>query len=119
MRKGFTLLEALVALLVASATTAMLVRSVSALVGARRGTEALQTATIVAARSLEEMIARGATGLAVEDSSDRVAAPLGELERRRVVEPGPRENLWHVVVTVTPPRAGAAVVFRTLLRRPW
>jgi prepilin-type N-terminal cleavage/methylation domain-containing protein len=119
MRAGFTLLEVLVTLMVASVATAAVADSVSTLIRARRATEILQAATLLAERSIEEMIAEGAADLATEDSLDRVTDPLGDFQRRRVVEAGPRDNLWHLVVTVTPPRGGPAIVFHTLLRRPW
>ena len=119
MRSGFTLIEVLVALVFAGVSTAAVAHSAWALVRGRGDTERLQVATLIAERSLEEMLAEGAEALAAEDSSDSVADSLGDFRRRRVVEPGPRENLWHLAVTVVPTRGGAAVAFHTLLRRPW
>src|SRR5207245_1686684 len=83
-------IEVLVTLIVASVATAAVAHSAWSLVGSRRDIEALQAATIIAERSLEEMIARGAARLSTESSLDRVTDPLGDFPRRRVVEAGPR-----------------------------
>lgn len=119
MRNGFTLLEVLVSLAFAAVATAAVAHSAWALIRGRGDTERLQVATLIAERSLEEMISRGALALTAEDSSDPVIDPKGDFQRRRVVEPGPRDNLWHLSVSITPAGSGATVSFHTLLRRPW
>ncbi len=115
---GFTLLEAIVALAIASVTIGALAREITATVRIREAAERLDAATLLAGRSLEELLARDAGSLAPEDSSDEISHPVGVLRRRRTTEVGPRENLWQLAVEVTAPGT-APVVFRTLRRGPW
>ncbi len=115
---GFTVLEAVVALAIASVTVGALAREITAAVRTREAAERLDAASLLAGRSLEQLLARDAGSLGPEDSSDEVPHPGGVLRRRRTVEVGPRENLWQLAVEVTAPGT-APVVFRTLLRKPW
>jgi prepilin-type N-terminal cleavage/methylation domain-containing protein len=118
-REAFTMIEVLVALLVGSLTMAAVAHSAWSLVAGERRSALEQAAAAIAEQALEERLSRGAAALAAEESSDWVDDPLGPFERRIVVEPGERENLWHLVVTATPARGGAPVSLHTLLRRPW
>jgi prepilin-type N-terminal cleavage/methylation domain-containing protein len=115
---GFTLLETMVALVIASVTIGAVARQVAATARTRALVERLDAATVLAERSLEEMLAREPASLTPEDSADQVSDRVGVLGRRRRIEIGPRESLWHLTVEVTAPGA-APVVLHTLLRRPW
>lgn len=118
-RIGLTLVETLVALVVACVTMAAAARSAAAVTRGGRLNELLERASFIASRELEARVARGPLGLAEERSSAWLDDRLGRFERRIVVEGGPRENLWHVSVTVIPPRDGPPVAMHTLVRRPW
>ena len=119
MRRGFTLLEVLVTLGVASVSLAAVAHSTWSIVLGRRASDFQQAATLVAERRLEELLANAAEDITARDSSESVADATGALLLRTLVEPGPRENLWHLSVTATPPRGGGPVRFHTLLRRRW
>jgi len=118
-RVGLTLVETLVALVVACVTMAAAARSTAAVVKGGRANELLERTSFIAARELEALVARGPLGLVAESSSEWIDDALGQFDRRVVVEDGPRENLWHVSVAVIPPRNGAPVTLQTLVRRPW
>jgi prepilin-type N-terminal cleavage/methylation domain-containing protein len=118
-RRGFSLLEVLVALAIGGICMAAVAHSAWAIVRGRRYTEIQEAASLVAERRLEEMLARGAETLRAESASESIPDLLGQFDLRTIVEVGPRENLWHVSVTATPPRGGAPVRFHTLLRRAW
>jgi len=119
MRRGFTLVEVLVTLGVASVSLAAIAHSASTIVLGRRASERQQAATLIAERRMEELLANTAEELTARDSSELVADATGAFSLRTVVEAGPRENLWHLSVTATPPGGGAPVRFHTLLRRKW
>jgi hypothetical protein len=119
MKAGLSLLEVLVSLVIASLTIAAIAHSSWAILMGRRQSDLQQAASLIAGEGLEQTIARGATGLGVEDGVARVADPLGDFERRTIVERGPSEALWHIVVMVTPPRGAAPVRFHTLVYRSW
>lgn len=117
--RGLSLVEVLVALAVASMSMAAVAASALGLLSGRRDSELRQVATLIAEKSLEELLGRGAEGLVEEQRLDVVRDASGEFARRVTVEAGPREDLWHLLVAVTPPRGQPAVEFHTLLRRPW
>ena len=119
MRQGFTLLEVLVALGVASVSLAAIAHSAWTIVLGRRASDRQQAATLVAERRLETLLANTAEQITARDSSESVANASGAVLVRTLVEPGPRENLWHLSVTATPPGGGAPVRFHTLVRRKW
>jgi prepilin-type N-terminal cleavage/methylation domain-containing protein len=118
-RKGFSLLEVLVALAVGGVCMAAVAHSAWAVVRGRRHTELEEAATLIAARRLEEMLGRGAQVLRAGRVSESIADLVGDFDLESAVEVGPRENLWHVSVTAVPSRGGAPVRFHTLLRRAW
>ena len=117
--RGLTLVEVLVALLVACVMMAAAARSAGAVRVGARDSELGEKASLFAGDELERRIARGPLGIAEESSTETINDPLGSFERRVDVGPGPRENLWHIVVTVTPPRNRPTVVVQALVRRPW
>jgi prepilin-type N-terminal cleavage/methylation domain-containing protein len=119
MRRGFTLVEVLVTLGVASVSLAAIAHSASTIVLGRRASERQQAAALTVERRLEELLAKSAEDLTARDSSESVADATGALLLRTIVEAGPRENLWHLSVTATPAGGGAPVRFHTLLRRRW
>ena len=119
MKRGFTLVEVLVTLGVASVLLAAIAHSASAIVLGRRASERQQAATLIAERGMEELLANTAEGLTARDATESVGDATGALLLRTVVEAGPRENLWHVSVTATPAGGSAPVTFHTLLRRRW
>jgi prepilin-type N-terminal cleavage/methylation domain-containing protein len=118
MRRGFSLVEVLVALSVAGVGVAAAAHSGLTILIARRTSDVEQTAALVAGRSMESFLARGPSELGIEDSSDVTLEATGEFAVRKVIEPGPRDNLWHLSVTVTP-AAGAPIRFHTLRRCRW
>lgn len=117
--RGLSLIEVLVALAVGSVSMAAIAASARGILGGRRDSELRQVATLIAERSLEELLGRGAESLVAEERLDVVRDATGEFARQVAVEAGPTENLWHLVVTVTPPRGKPPVEFHTLLRKPW
>jgi prepilin-type N-terminal cleavage/methylation domain-containing protein len=119
MRRGFTLLEVLVALGIASVSLAAIAHSARAILLGRRAADLQQAATLVAERRLEELLAGTTEETASRDSSESVANASGAVVVRTLIEPGPRENLWHLSVTATPAGGGAPVRFHTLRRRKW
>jgi len=118
-RKGFSLLEVLVALAVAGVCMTALAHSAWAIVRGRRQTELQEAAALLAARRLEEMLGRGGQGLQAGSVSESIPDLLGEFDLESTVEVGLRDNLWHVSVAAVPPRGGAPVRFHSLLRRAW
>ena len=116
--RGFTLIEVLVALLIACVTMAAVARSATAVRAGERDSELLDTAARLAEAALEDRIARGALELREETASEMITDRLGRFERRVAVGRGVPDDLWHVEVTVLPPR-GAAVSVHALLHRPW
>ncbi|MET0151520.1 MAG: prepilin-type N-terminal cleavage/methylation domain-containing protein [Candidatus Binatia bacterium] len=118
MRCGFSLVEVLVALSVAAIAVAATAHSGLSILIARRASDVEQAAALIAARSMESLLARDSSELRIEDSSDVSFETTGEFVVRKVVEPGPRDNLWHLSVTVTP-AAGAPIRFHTLRRCRW
>jgi prepilin-type N-terminal cleavage/methylation domain-containing protein len=118
MRRGFTLLEVVVALGIASVSLAAIGQSARTIVLGRRASERQQAATLVAEAHLEAIFANTAEKITAQDSSESVPGRSGAILVHTIVEPGPRENLWHLSVTATPP-ASAPVRFHTLLRRKW
>jgi prepilin-type N-terminal cleavage/methylation domain-containing protein len=118
MRRGFSLVEVLVALSIAAISVAATAHSGLSILVARKNSDIEQAAAFIAMRSMESLLARRASELRIEDSSDASFEGTGEFVVRTVVEPGPRDNLWHLSVTVTP-AAGAPVRFHTLRRCRW
>lgn len=119
MRSGFSLVEVLVTLALASVSTAAVGHSTRSLLDGRRASDAQQAATLIAERRMEELLAMGADELGAEDSTSTVTDPSGTFAVRAIIEGGPRDNLWHLSVTATPAGNGAPVRFHTLLRRRW
>jgi prepilin-type N-terminal cleavage/methylation domain-containing protein len=119
MKRGFTLIEVLVTLGVASVSLAAIAHSASAIVLSRRASERQQAATLIAERRMEELLANTAEDLSTRDAVESVGDAMGALLLRTIIEAGPRENLWHLSVTATPAGGGAPVRFHTLLRRRW
>jgi len=119
VKRGLTLLEVLVTLAVASASIAAVAHSTWSLLAARRASDRLQAATLIAERRMEALLARGDDALARQDSSEIVTDAAVPFTVRTVVGDGPRDNLWHVSVTVAPPGDGAGIGFHTLVRRRW
>jgi len=117
MRHGFSLMEVLVALTIASLSLAALGRSARSIVQARRASERLQAATLIAERRIEAMIASGADALAAEFAIGTEQDDAGEFRVTTRVEPGPNDALWLIAVDVAPSPDGASVEYRTLLRR--
>lgn len=119
MKRGFTLIEVLVTLGVASMSLAAIAHSASAIALARRASERQQAATLIAERRMEELLANDAEDLTPRDATESIGDATGVLLLRTIIEGGPHENLWHLSVTATPAGSGAPVRFHTLLRRRW
>ncbi len=119
MRDGFSLVEVLVALSVAAIAVAATAHSGWSILVARRASDLEQTATLVAERSMESLLALDSSRFRIEDFSDVTFEATGEFTVRKVVEAGPRDNLWHLSVTVTPAVVGAPIRFHTLRRCRW
>lgn len=118
-RRGFSLIEVLVALAVGGVCMTAVAHSAWSIVHGRRRTELQEAATRIAERRLEEMLALGAEALVAGAASETVSEIAGDFEVLSAVEEGPRENLWRVSVTATAWRGGASVRFQSLLRRAW
>ena len=119
MNRGLTLVEVLVALVVACVTMAAMAHSTGAVRLGARDSELLEKASLLAGEDLERRISRGPLGIAEESSFETIADPLGVFERRVEVDRGPLDNLWRVTVVVAPPRNRPTVTMQSLLRRPW
>lgn len=114
--RGFSLIEVLVALLVASVTLAALARSSRAILRSRHESEATIAMTLAAQRGLEEMLAADTATFAERDETGEL--PGGRFTARRIVRRGPEENLWHLEVVVAD-ASGREVRLHTLRRVPW
>jgi prepilin-type N-terminal cleavage/methylation domain-containing protein len=119
MNRGLTLVEVMVALVVACVTMAAIAHSAGAVRIGARDSEVLEKAALLAGDELERRIARGPLGIVAESSFETIVDPLGLFERHVAVDRGPRDNLWHVAVTVAPPRNRPTVTVQSLLRTPW
>jgi len=119
MKRGFSLVEVLVALSVAAVAVAATAHSGWSILLARRRSDVEQAATLVAERAMESLLVHDPNQLHITDSLDVAAGEEGEFAIRTVVEAGSRENLWHLSVMVTPSRGGTAVRFHTLRRCRW
>ena len=115
---GFTLVEVLVAMLLASFGIAALTRSAQAIIRSRIESERLLAMSRLAAKSLEEMLPIDPSTTSPQDLADQVSDPLGPFARSRQIRPGPRENLWHLRVTVRSP-LGREMSLDTFHRYPW
>jgi prepilin-type N-terminal cleavage/methylation domain-containing protein len=119
MKRGFSLIEVLVALTVASLSIAALAHSASSILQGRRASDLQQAATLLGERRLEELVGAGAGALSPRDDRETADGAAGEFSVQTRIERGPNDRLWHVSVTVSPPQGGAAVRLHTLLRRSW
>lgn len=116
--RGLTLSEVLIAMLLATAGAAGLFRSAQSVLQYRMRSEQRLEASQLAEHSLEEFLAVDPETLAAGDSIAAVYGRRGLFRIHRRVEPGSRENLWHLAVTVSS-ASGSEVSLHTLLRRPW
>ena len=119
MNRGLTLVEVLVALVVACVAMAATAHSAGAVRLGARDSELVEKASLLASDELERRIARGPLGIAEGSSFETVADPLGLFERHVEVDRGPLDNVWHVTVVVAPPRNRPTVTMQSLIRRPW
>jgi type II secretion system protein I len=119
MKQGFSLMEVLVALTIASLSLAALARSARTVVQARRASERQQVATLIGEQRLEELIATGADSLAARRDTETIDDGAGEFRVETRVERGPNDTLWLLAVDVAPSPDGAPVRLQTLLRRSW
>ena len=119
MNRGFSLIEVLVALTIASLSIAALAHSASSILQGRRASDLQQAATLLGERRLEGLVAAGAGALSPGDTRETADDGTGEFSLATRIERGPNDALWHVSVTVSPPRGGAPVRLHTLLRRSW
>jgi prepilin-type N-terminal cleavage/methylation domain-containing protein len=119
MRPGFSLIEVLVALAVATIAVAATAHSGWSILLARRQSDVEQAATLIAERSMESLLAHDSNQFRETDSSDVASEAEGEFAIRTIVEAGGHDNLWHVSVTVTPAATGAPIRFHTLRRCGW
>jgi len=116
VKAGFSFVELLVALAVASTSLAAIAHSAVSMQIGRRQSEAREAAARLAERRLEQQLARAGAELDDNDTSETVVEATGTLVARTLVEDGPRENLRHVAVTVTPLSGGAPIRLHTFVR---
>jgi prepilin-type N-terminal cleavage/methylation domain-containing protein len=119
MRRGFSLVEVLVALSVAAVAVASTAHSGWSILLARHRSDVEQAATLVAERAMESLLVRDPNQFHIADSSNLAAHAEGEFAVQTVVEAGAGDNLWHLSIVVTPPRGGSPVRFHTLRRCRW
>jgi prepilin-type N-terminal cleavage/methylation domain-containing protein len=119
VKLGFSLVEVLVALSVATVAVAATAHSGWSILLARRRSDVEQAATLVAEREMESLLVRDPNQLHSADSSDVATGAEGEFAVHTVVEAGTRDNLWHLSIVVTPPNGGPPVRFHTLRRCRW
>jgi prepilin-type N-terminal cleavage/methylation domain-containing protein len=119
MKRGFSLIEVLVALTVASLSIAALAHSAWSILQGRRASDLQQAATLLGERRLEELLAAGAGALSPRDTRETADDGTGEFSVQTRIERGPNDALWHVSVTVSPSPGVAPVRLHTLLRRSW
>ncbi|MGH7856627.1 MAG: hypothetical protein ACREQY_04795, partial [Candidatus Binatia bacterium] len=91
-------------------------RSSRAILHGRRESESTIAMTLAAQRALEEMLSADAETFEEGDETDEPAD--GRFATRRIVRPGPEENLWDFEVVVRE-RPGRDVHLHTLRRVPW
>jgi len=117
--KGFSLIEVLVAAAIASLGVAAIAETTRAVLLERSRSEWKLRALWAAEQSLEEMIAWAPAMMTPQDLSDTIVIPpWGNVQRRRRVVPGPRDDLWIIAVDVTALRA-SEVRLETMRRTPW
>jgi len=116
VKAGFSLVELLVALAVASTSLAAIAHSAVSMQIGRRQSESREAAARLAERRLEQQLARAGAELDDNDTSETVVEATGTLVARTLVEDGPRENLRYVAVTVTPLSGGAPIRLHTFVR---
>ena len=119
MTRGFSLVEVLVALCVATGAVAAAAHSGWSILVARRRSDVERAATLVAEQAMETLLVRDPNHFRIEDSSSTTAGAEGEFAVHTVIEAAARDNLWHVSVMVVPIREGPPVWFHTLLRCRW
>jgi prepilin-type N-terminal cleavage/methylation domain-containing protein len=119
MRLGFSLVEVLVALSVASVAVAATAHSGWSILLARHRSDVEHSATLVAERAMESLLARDPNQFRIANSSNVATDAEGEFAVHTVVEGGSRDNLWHLSIVVTPPRGGSPVRLHTLRRCRW
>jgi prepilin-type N-terminal cleavage/methylation domain-containing protein len=119
MRCGFSLVEVLVALSVATGAVAATAHSGWSILVARRRSDVERAATLVAEQAMETLLVRDPNHFRIEDSSSTTTRAEGEFAVHTVVEATTRDNLWHVSIMVVPVREGAPVWFHTLRRCRW
>jgi len=112
MKKGLTLVEVLVALVIACVAVAALAVSARAAVRSRAATAMRHSMFRLAERTLEEMLASDPRSLRESVTADVVSG----FPRRCRVSAGPRPDLWRIEVTVGD-RDDARL--RTLVRGAW
>ena len=117
-RRGLTLVEVLVALVVASVSIAALALSARTSLVAARRTAAADTAARLASTAIEELLARPFGDLAPLDESSVVTAPAGRFSRRIRIETTSRADLWRFDVVVRH-EDGPEVRLETLRRVEW
>lgn len=115
---GLTLVEVLVALVVASVSIAALAASSRAAVVSARQAARLDEATRLAAAALEERLARPPWNLSAGTDAEPVLLGGAAGTRRVTLSPGPRPDLWRIVAEVAD-RGGIAARLETLRRVPW
>jgi prepilin-type N-terminal cleavage/methylation domain-containing protein len=116
-RRGFTLVEALVALLVAALTASALAVSIVATLRARHLATRTDDASRAAERALEEFLL-GAPENLRELAEERELASEGlRIERR--IRPGPRPDLWEIEVEASPLDGRRGIRLWTLARGAW
>jgi prepilin-type N-terminal cleavage/methylation domain-containing protein len=119
MRRGFSLVEVLVALSVATGAVAATAHSGWSILVARRRSDVERAATLVAEQAMETLLVRDPNHFRIEDSSSTTTRSEEEFAVHTVVEATTRDNLWHVSIMVVPVSEGAPVWFHTLRRCRW
>lgn len=117
--RGFTLIEVLVSLLIASLAAGALAGSTRAALRGAAATAERDLASQLAVEALEELLSQRAEHLLPLDDETVIDAAGERIVRRRTIEVGPAAGTWQIRVRARPETGGAEVTLATLRRAVW
>lgn len=117
--RGFTLIEVLVALLVATVLSAAIATSTRAALRGERASTRRETAARLVTDAIETILAAAPESLEPRDDEAVVDAAGESWRVRSLVEAGPAPGLWRISVVARAERDGFASEAATLRRALW